>query len=217
MPNGEEKFTLEQMAASFDVKRVSLGGPVFDLAKLSWLNGRYIRENLSADTLADRLVEWAVNREYCVPILKLVHERVERLSDVLPKLAHFFSPPPALTEASFAHKKLTLDEVRRILFFAGRRLDALRSWQTDSLRAELEQLGEALGFKIRDLLFPLFVAISGQAVSTPLFETLQILGPDLCRSRLRDAQQALGGLSKKQLEELEREYRSLPGMAEEGA
>jgi glutamyl-tRNA synthetase len=217
MPNGEEKFTLDEMAASFDIRRVSLGGPVFDLAKLSWLNGRYIRENLSADTLADRLVEWAVNREYCVPILKLVHERVERLSDVLPKLAHFFSPPPALTEASFAHKKLTLDEVRRILFFAGRRLDALRSWQTDSLRAELEQLGEALGFKIRDLLFPLFVAISGQAVSTPLFETLQILGPDLCRSRLRDAQQALGGLSKKQLEELEREYRSLPGMAEEGA
>ena len=214
MPNGEEKFTLDEMAASFDIRRVSLGGPVFDLAKLSWLNGRYIRENLSAETFADRLAEWAVNREYGVPILKLVHERVERFSDVLPKVAHFFSPPAALTEASFAHKKLTLDEVRRILFFAGRRLDTLRSWQADSLRAELEKLGEALDFKIRDLLFPLFVAISGQAVSTPLFETLHILGPDLCRSRLRDAQQALGGLSKKQLEELEREYRKLPGSAE---
>ena len=82
------------------------------------------------------------------------------------------------------------------------------------MRAELEQLGEALGLKIRELLFPLFVAISGNAVSTPLFETLEILGPDLCRSRLRDALQALGGLSKKQLEELEREYRKLPGAAE---
>jgi len=214
IPNGEEKFTLDEMAANFDIRRVSLGGPVFDLAKLSWLNGRYIRENLTAETFADRLTEWALNREYGVPILKLVQERVDRLSDVLPKVAHFFSSPPALTEASFAHKKLSLEEVRRILFFAGRRLDTLRSWQADSLRVELEQLGEAIGFKIRDLLFPLFVAISGNAVSTPLFETLQILGPDLCRSRLREAQHALGGLSKKQAEELEREYRKLPGMAE---
>jgi glutamyl-tRNA synthetase len=209
MPNGEEKFTLAEMAQSFDLRRISLGGPVFDLAKLSWLNGRYIRENLSTEQLADRLVEWAVNREYVLPILKLVHERVERLSDVLPKVGHFFSPPPPLTEASFAHKKLTLEEVRKVLFFASRRLDELRLWQADSLRAELEKLGESMGLKIRDLLFPLFVAISGQAVSTPLFETLQILGPDLCRSRLRDALAALGGLSKKQTEELERAYRAL--------
>jgi glutamyl-tRNA synthetase len=159
-------------------------------------------------------VEWALNREYCVPILKLVQERVERLSDVLPKVGHFFSGAPALTEASFAHKKLTLEEARRILFFSSRRLDTLRSWQPESLRAELERLGEALGFKIRDLLFPLFVALSGNAVSTPIFETLYILGPDLSRTRLREALQALGGLSKKQLEELEREFRKLPGGAE---
>ncbi|MEY2931035.1 MAG: glutamyl-tRNA synthetase, partial [Pseudomonadota bacterium] len=214
MPNGEEKFTLDEMAQSFDVKRVSLGGPVFDLAKLSWLNGRYIRENLTPDQLADRLVEWALNREYCVPILKLVQERVERLSDVLPKVGHFFSGAPVLTEASFAHKKLTLEEARRILFFSSRRLDTLRNWQPESLRAELERLGEALGFKIRDLLFPLFVALSGNAVSTPIFETLYILGPDLSRTRLREALQALGGLSKKQLEELEREFRKLPGGVE---
>jgi glutamyl-tRNA synthetase len=73
------------------------------------------------------------------------------------------------------------------------------------------KLSEELGFKIRDLLFPLFVAISGQPVSTPLFETLEILGPDLCRNRLREATLALGGLSKKQAEQLEREYRSLGG------
>lgn len=209
MPNGEEKFTLDQMAASFDVKRVSLGGPVFDLAKLSWLNGRYIREDLTPETLADRMVTWAVNREYAVPILKLVQERVEKLSDVLPKVAHFFSPPPALTEQSFEHKKLSLDDARKVLYFSGKRFDEVRAWKADSLRGELEKLGEELGLKIRELLFPLFVAISGHAVSTPMFETLEILGPDLCRTRLRDALGALGGLSKKQVEQLEREYRTL--------
>jgi glutamyl-tRNA synthetase len=218
MPNGEEKFSLNEMAASFDITRVSLGGPVFDLAKLSWLNGRYIRENLSPDELADRLAAWAVNRQYAVPILKLVQERVEKLSDVLPKVAHFFSSPPPLTEQSFQHKKLSLDDVRKVLFFAGRRFDELRNWKADALRAELEKLGEALDLKIRDLLFPLFVAISGQSVSTPLFETLEILGPDLCRMRIREALNATGGLSKKQAEQLEREYRSLGAPREpEGA
>ena len=50
--------------------------------------------------------------------------------------------------------------------------------------------------------------------STPLFETLEILGPDLCRTRLREALEALGGLSKKQAEQLERDYRSLAGPRE---
>jgi glutamyl-tRNA synthetase len=214
MPNGEEKFSVDEMAKNFGIERVSLGGPVFDLAKLSWLNGRYIRENLSPDQFADRLAEWAVNRQYVVPILKLVQERVEKLSDVLPKVAHFFSSPPPLTEQSFQHKKLTPDEVRKVLFFSSRRFDELRSWKADTLRAELEKLGEAMGLKIRDLLFPLFVAISGQSVSTPLFETLEILGPDLCRMRLREALEALGGLSKKQAEQLERDYRNLAGPRE---
>jgi glutamyl-tRNA synthetase len=214
MPNGQEKFSLEEMANNFDIKRVSLGGPVFDLSKLSWLNGKYIRENLTPDELADRLAAWAFNRHFTVPILKLVQERVDKLSDVLPKVAHFFSSPPPLSEQSFQHKKLSLDDVRKVLFFASRRFDELRSWRADELRGELEKLGEALNLKIRDLLFPLFVAISGQSVSTPLFETLEILGPDLCRMRLREALDATGGLSKKQAEQLDREYRAVGGPRE---
>ncbi len=213
MPNGEEKFNVQQMAEHFDVERVSLGGPVFDIAKLSWLNGRYIRENLTTEQLLGRLVDWAGKPDYVLPILKLVHERAEKLSDIFPKVAHFFSEPPTLTEASFNHKKLQTQDCMKVLFFVSRRFDGLRTWNAERLRSELEQIGEGTGLKIRELLFPLFVAISGQAVSTPLFETLEILGPDLTRVRLRNAMTALGGLSKKAAEALEKEYRQLPGSA----
>lgn len=206
MPNGEEKFTLEQMHSHFDIKRVSLGGPVFDLQKLSWLNGRYIREDLSVEQLASVFEEWAINRAYTLPILNLIRERIDTLSDALPKVAHFFTPPKALAPEQFAHKSLDAETCIKILVFASRRLDLLQEWTAASLKAELVSLGEQMGLKIRDLLFPLFIAISGQAVSTPLYETLQILGPDLSRARLRAAIAGLGGVSKKQAKAFDEQY-----------
>lgn len=206
MPNGEEKFSLQQMHENFDVKRVSLGGPVFDLDKLAWLNGKYIREDLSVEQLASEIATWAVNKEYGLPILRLIHERIDKLSDALPKVAHFFTSPANLSEESFAHKKLDVATAKSILVFAGRRLEAVSSWKAEALKAELQLLGEHMDVKIRDLLFPLFVALSGQAVATPLFETLEILGSDLSRARIRQAVEVLGGISKKQAKAFDKQY-----------
>ena len=50
MPDGEEKFTVEDMLREFSPERISLGGPVFDVQKLTWLNGLYLREE-SSDAL----------------------------------------------------------------------------------------------------------------------------------------------------------------------
>ena len=76
MPDGEEKFTLAQMAEKFDLKRISLGGPVFDIKKLTWLNGRWLRENLSDEEFAERVQEWALNRDYLMRIVPLVKSPV---------------------------------------------------------------------------------------------------------------------------------------------
>lgn len=215
MPNGAEKFTLQEMHSNFDIKRVSLGGPVFDLQKLSWLNGRYIREDLTVEQLAGVFADWAVNPSYGLPILNLIRERIDTLSDALPKVAHFFTSPPALTPEHFKHKSLDVDTCLKILVFASRRLDVFQDWTAAGLKAELSRLGEQMGLKIRDLLFPLFIAISGQAVSTPLFETLEILGADLSRARLRVAIESLGGVSKKRAKELDQEYATLGGLGAE--
>src|SRR5690554_5015698 len=63
MPDESEKFTLQQMLENFDIQRVSLGGPIFDVAKLTWLNGRWLREDLTLEQLADRLRDWARSEE----------------------------------------------------------------------------------------------------------------------------------------------------------
>ncbi|HBQ39091.1 MAG TPA: glutamate--tRNA ligase, partial [Halieaceae bacterium] len=63
MPDEREKFSLADMQEHFDITRVSLGGPIFDQEKLRWLNGLWIREDLSEAELATRLITWAYNAE----------------------------------------------------------------------------------------------------------------------------------------------------------
>src|SRR5690625_2298901 len=117
MPDEREKFSLDEMMAHFDIQRVSLGGPVFDLQKLTWLNGLYIREDLDDDALLEALKEWAFNEAYVREILPQVRPRVETLSEVMPLAGHFFSGLPAIDEESFAKVKLEREPLLKLLQF----------------------------------------------------------------------------------------------------
>ena len=209
MPNGEEMFTVEQMVDNFDIKRVSLGGPVFDGEKLDWLNGRYIRETLDTDAFGQRLKEWSYNDDYVKQFLPMVQERVERLSDVAPLAAFFFSGMPEVTPESFAHKKLDADGVKKLLQFILWQLEAQRHWEKDNIFNDVKLIGEHLELKVRDALAPLFVAISGQASSVSVLDAMVVLGPDLSRARIRHAIEVLGGVSKKALKKLEKEFQGI--------
>jgi glutamyl-tRNA synthetase len=207
MPTGEEKFSLTQMEASFDISRVSLGGPIFDIEKLDWLNGKYIREELSDEEFAARFASWAFAPEKVAQIVPLLKQRVERFSDVASLGGFFIDGSIELSEESFAHKSVDKVQVAKILQFTLWKLEALEELSRELVQSELESLAEKFGLKIRDFLFPLFVAISGKAVSTSVIESIAILGIDITRARIRQAILALGGISKKQAKLLEKEFR----------
>ena len=209
MPDERELFTVEEMTAAFDLDRVSMGGPVFDLAKLDWMNGQYIRA-LNPDQFMDRVADWALNRDNLASIAPLVQTRTERLIDILPQVDYLLGERAALTAADFEHKTLQPEDCRRILDHASRRIETVDDWQRDALYAAIKSLADAMDIKMRDFLSPLFIAVSGRAVTLPLFDSLAFLGRDLVRSRLRSAIEALGGVSKKEGKRLERSYRALP-------
>jgi glutamyl-tRNA synthetase len=79
---------------------VHLGGPVFDREKLDWLNGCWIRENLDVDQFADRVAEWALNRDNLKRIIPLIKDRVEKFSDIAPLTGFLFSGMPVISAAS---------------------------------------------------------------------------------------------------------------------
>ena len=209
MPDEREKFSLEEMLADFDIKRVSLGGPIFDQEKLSWLNASWIRENLTTEQFADRLHHWLLNRDYLMKFLPMAKERVERLSDFAPIAAFMFSGMLDLSSEDFAHKKLEAGDVKKVLQFTLWKLEQLRQWQRDQIFSEIKELSKAMDIKLGDFNHPIFVAIAGTPNSWSVMESMEILGPDMTRARLRHAVEVLGGVSKKEAKRLEKEFAAL--------
>lgn len=209
MPDEREKFTLQEMTEAFDIKRVSLGGPVFDTVKLSWLNGLWIRESLDTEQLAAKFREWAFNESYLMQILPLIHSRLEVLSDVT-KLADFFVAGQLPLEADqFEFSKLEPLQVRKILQFCVWRFETQPAWDKDSIYQSLSELANAMELKMKDFMMPLFVAVSGRPTAPSIMDAMAILGSDMTRARLKAGLELLGGPSKKEAKAWEKEYKNI--------
>ena len=172
---------------NFALERVSLGGPVFDIKKLTWLNGRWMRESLDNEGFAARVAQWALNRDYMMKIVPLVKERISVLGELGPLTSFFFAGEISVKAEDFADKKVAPAVQRAAITQVLEGFETLDEWSKEAINALFKQSAEAAGIKLRDFLRPFYVAIAGSAQSTPLFDSMEILGKDLCRARLRKA------------------------------
>ena len=208
MPDEREIFSLDEMIEAFEPTKISLGGPVFDVEKLNWVNGQYIRQ-LSNDDFTSRVGEWILNREALGQLIPMVRDRTERFADLAAQVDYLIGDRPQLSESDFSHKTLSLEDCLRVLHHAERTVDLIECWDASSISVAIRNLALAIDLKIRDALFPLFIAISGRSVALPLFDSMAFLGRDITRARLRSSIEAAGGLSKKRRKNLEREFNAL--------
>jgi glutamyl-tRNA synthetase len=197
---GEEMMDVPAMVGAFGVEHISLGGPVFDTTKLDWLNGRYLREKLDAASFEERVRGWALSDGYLERILPLARSRIERLSDLGPLLWHFFAGRIDVDPAKLREGKLDDLTLRRAFVTAAALFDALPEWTVPGIEAAIRRTADIVEAKVRDVVRPFYVAVTGSAQSVPLFDSMQILGRDLVRERLRGALEKLGGASAKEQE-----------------
>ena len=209
MPDEREKFTLSEMLEVFDIQRVSLGGPVFDVEKLSWLNGMWIREELTDDQLADRLQEWALNRDTLMAFLPFAKQRMETLSDIAPLGNYLVSGMLPITADQLTASGIEDETLIEVLQFSLWRLEAIQDWQRDTIFETLKSVADSMGIKLKPFLAPLFIAIAGSSASISVMDSMNLLGADMSRSRLRHAIDVLGGIGKKRLKKMEKAYQQL--------
>jgi glutamyl-tRNA synthetase len=207
MPDGREFFTLAQMVQQFDPSRIALGGPVFDVKKLTWLNGKVIRETMSPDQLLAALRAWRLDDEVLRQIMPLVQPRLETLSDFVPLCDYLLNGHLQVDADILTPTGRSLDETLEALVVASTVLEELDTWSAGGVEATLRRAAEAHGWELREFLVPIFGAISGRKVSLPLFDAMQVLGKDLGVVRLRDAREALGTLGRKKQDKLLQRFR----------
>jgi glutamyl-tRNA synthetase len=197
-PDGEEIFTFDEMVANFDWARVNTVGPVFDLDKLGWLNGHYLRQ-LSVDDLAGRITDH-LSRQGVLPAeptpeqratvltaTPLVNERMQVLSEAEGMLGFLFADEEEFAvDPDDAAKVLTADAVPALAASVSA-LGSLPDWDRVAIEQALRvALVEGLGLKPKHAFGPVRVAATGRRVSPPLFESLELLGRERSLRRLSD-------------------------------
>ena len=178
-----EIFSLAQMQERFDFNKISLGGPVFDLTKLKWLNGEYIRRLTPAEFLA-ALRETIFSDDYLSRIAPLVQTRVETLAGFGDMADFFFRDDVMPSPEVFLPKKKTLEET---LAFAGEQLAVLEAtdFTAEALEPALKKLGEEKDWAVRDNFMLLRAIITGSTASPPLLESLIVFGKARTLDRMR--------------------------------
>ena len=188
---------VDAMARDFELTRIALGGPVFDMSKLNWLNGQWIRRYTPEQflkILADFGFEWpaAIPQEQRLHIAAVAAPRIETLADFGP-LIEFFVETPQVTRRDLALPKLTEDEAKPVLNSAIEELLGLdeAQWAQAAIGERLKNAASANGRKFKDVARLFYIAITGSPTSLPLFDGMEILGKIESARRLRAALEAL--------------------------
>jgi glutamyl-tRNA synthetase len=180
-----EIMTLDEYIQEFDPRDISAKSVVFDLEKLKWLNGVYIRQ-LEPAVLKEKITRWLPEdfpTAQLDEILPLVVERLVKLSDI-EELTSFFYRDIEL-DASLLLKKSTAAEVRTQLEATVAALPT--DWTVTELETSLRALQEKHGWKKGQYFMMIRVAITGRAATPPLFDTLAVIGATRVKQRLQTA------------------------------
>ena len=198
----EEIFTLDELAARFEIGRVHKGGAIFDRDRLDHLNGVYLRA-MSDEQVALRLRRWvpeAVRDDDLLHLVPIVKERLVKLSDITALAAFVWEPDEVVASwydpELLVPKKGSLDEARAALEGARSVLAELddADFSADVLEQRCREAADDADMKAGSFFSPIRVAVTGHTVSPPLFDSLELLGRDRSLARIDVALEKLAGV-----------------------
>ncbi|MFH0946392.1 MAG: glutamate--tRNA ligase [Planctomycetota bacterium] len=191
-----EVFGMERMLREFEPDQIHTSSPVFDLTKLEWLNGEYIRA-LPEDELAERIIAFKggdLDRSRLGEILPLIRERMKTLAEFDTVSDFFYADEVALKLEDFkAAKKMSEEDRVAALKLARSLLDSAARIDHDSFETPLRDAAEERGWKVGDFFMCLRIAVTGKRATPPLIESMAVLGREVCARRIERAIEQLPG------------------------
>ena len=161
----QEIFSLEELTKIFSIERINKSSAIFDIDKLKWMNGMYIR-NLSIDEFHNKAKKYynLKNSFDEKTISKVIQQRTEILSDI-PEMIDFVDELPEYSTDLYIHKKMktTLEMSKDVLEKIKIVIENISDWTEENIHDQLMKLPEQEGLKTGQVLWPLRTAISGKA------------------------------------------------------
>ncbi len=188
----QEIFTLEELIEKFDYHRISKSPAVFDIVKLKWMNGEYLKA-MDFDTfydMAEPYIQNCLTKDYDLKkIAAMVKTRIEILPDITEHI-DFFEKVPEYDSSMYIHKKMktTIESSLEVLKELLPVLEAQQDYSNDALYETLCKYVSDKGCKNGFVMWPLRTAVSGKQM-TPggATELMEVLGREESLARLRAA------------------------------
>lgn len=180
-----EIFSIEKMIEKFDLKDIHLGGPVFDLDKLTWLNQHYMHK-MDEDQFADYLLSEVFTRDALKKLKPLALERMSAFEQFIEKNDFFFTGALNYEGLSLIPKKKEAKDLKKMVKGLVEALDELYVWKTENIQEVMSEHMKSIEWKGRDYFMPVRLIVSGRKDSPPLAEMMEVLGREMVRFRLRD-------------------------------
>ena len=191
-----EFFTMEDLVEKFSLNKLNPSPAAINFSKLDHFNKVHIKA-LSNEELAERLQPFFiekgfdVSKEQLIPIAPIVKERIVTLDDAVEMCAFLFKDEITHDQDALIIKNKTAEETYQIGKEALDFLVTIEPWNIETLDLKVKAYMEEKGLSPRELLSFLREGISGQRVTPPLFDCMQVLGKETTLSRLRDAVKAI--------------------------
>ena len=191
--SGDEVLSLERLIREFDLSRVSRSAAIFDVGKLNWMNGVYIR-SLPPEALLEAVLPFLRQAGYALPgnatlraMLALVKDGLEYLEQVAEKVKMFFVDTPEF-ESEAAREMVRRDSAHKIFWSFLRGLDEVDALDAGNFRSLMKQVQQETGVIGKDLWMPIRIALTGQQHGPELPLVAEIFGKEKCRRLLQYAQ-----------------------------
>jgi glutamyl-tRNA synthetase len=188
-----ELFAREQLIEAFTLDHIGKSPAVFDMTKLEWMNGHYIRA-METDELARRLMPFleraGLNPDLSTvrAVTPLICDRIKRLGEVVERTDFFFKDDLEYDPKLLLGQKMTTAQSRDVLRESAEVLSRLASFDDEAqMEYELRAAAERMGLKAGQFLGVLRVAVTGKTVTPPLIGTLMILGRERAVARIHRA------------------------------
>jgi len=195
----QEIFSLKELKQAFDLEKVNKAGAIFDIEKLNWLNGYYIRQK-NLDELTELCLPYLntentenkktqkTQSEYLKKVVALEQERLKKISDIGERTKYFFQRPE-FDPKMLIWRKSTLADAKEKLQFLAAELEKVpdENWTRSALEQFIKGLIEAEKFDTGAVLWPMRVALSGQEKSPSPFEIAEVLGKEEGLDRIKIA------------------------------